>query len=290
MVNIVVMSMVLLLPAISVSAEDYEIRLHRPQTAGATYRMTVTGSDNSEMGMDINSKPEKRETENLTVDFESTVTILEVSGKGSPVKESHRIVRCNRIVNGSRTALVPPGSVVLASWSAEKIRFTIEGKEVSPEAEEVLYLAISLDDSDSTADDAFGATGRKKVGESWPINADVAVKELRSPELDIAKESISGKVTLESVGSKDNIPCLTISGKAVISRLDFPIDPEIYTDRAQGRISFTSKYPLDPAMGMLEETSNFSIEAVLKSKPDRDTPDITVYVVKEQAMTKQFKY
>jgi hypothetical protein len=289
-VLVVVMSMAVLYLTVPVLAEDYEIRLHRPRKAGQTYRLNVSGSDHSQMSMDINSKPEKRDTEDMTIDFESIVTILEVGKKGNPVKESHRIVRCNRAENGARIALVPTGSILVASKVNEKYQFTLEGKEPSPEAKEAFEMAISLDDSDSTEDDAFGTKARKKIGDSWPINAEVAAAELSSSELGFKKENFSGNVTLAGIGIKDTIPCLMISGVVMVNQFDFPISPEIYTDRSQGSFTFTSKYPLDLAMGVLEEITNFSIDVVLKNKPDKDAPDITMHVYKERAMTRQFKY
>ena len=290
LVNVVILSAVLLFLAVSVRAEEYEIHLHRPKTAGQTYRLSATGSEVNQMSVDINSKPEKRESENKTFEFESVVTILEVSKQGAPVKESHRIVKCDRLENGSRLVLVPPGTVVVASTTDKKDQFTIEDKEVSPEAKEAFEMVIDLDDSGYNEDDAFGTKERKKIGESWPINMKLALEELRSSGLDLQKGDLSGKVTLAGIGGKDATPYLILNGKMVVNQLDIPVGPEVYTDKSQGLFSFTTKYPLDHTMGVLEEISNFSINATLKNKPGKDDPDVTMHVYAEQNLTKSFKY
>jgi len=289
-VNGVVISMVLLFLAVSVHAQDYEIRLQRPKTAGQTYRMSVSGSENNRMTMNINSKTEQKKSENKAIDFESIVTILEIGKKGAPVKELHKIVKCERLENDSRLALVPPGAVVTAFIADKKQQFTIEGTEVSPEAKEVLDMVITLDDVDFSDDEAFGTKERKKIGDSWPINMKLAMEELRSSGMDFSKGDFSGKVTLAGIGGKDATPYLILNGEIVINQLEIPVGPEVYTDKSHGRFTFTAKYPLDHTMGVLEEMSNFSIDATMKNKPEEESSDITVRVYAEQTMTKKFTY
>jgi hypothetical protein len=289
-VNGIVISVVLLFLAVSVRAQDYEIRLQRPKTAGQTYRVSVSGSEQNRMTMDINSKTEQKESENKAIDFESIVTILEIGKQGAPVKESHKIVKCERLENDSRLALVPPGTVVTAFLADKKQQFTIEGTEVSPEAKEVLDMVITLDDVDYSEDEAFGTKERKKIGDSWPINIKLAMEELRSSGLDFTKGDFSGKVTLAGIGGQDATPYLILNGEIVVNQIDIPVGPEVYTDKSHGRFTFAAKYPLDHTMGVLEEISNFSIDATMKNKPEEDYPDMTVHVYAEQTITKTFKY
>lgn len=289
-INAIVISLVLLLLAVSVRAQDFEIRLQRPKTVSQTYRMSVSGSDHNRMTMDINSKTEQKKSENKAIDFESIVTILEVSKKSTPVKESHKIIKCERLENDSRLALIPPGTVVTAFLADKKQQFTIEGTEVTPGAKEVLDMVITLDDVEFSDDEAFGTKERKKIGESWPMNMKLALEELRSSGMDVTKGDFSGKVTLAGIGGKDATPYLILNGEIAVSQLEIPVGPEVYTDKSHGRFTFTAKYPLDHTMGVLEEIWNFSIDATMKNKPVEDEPDMTVRVYSEQTMTKTFKY
>jgi hypothetical protein len=179
---------------------------------------------------------------------------------------------------------------VTAFIADEKQQFTIEGTEVSPEAKEVLDMVITLDDVDFSEDEAFGTKERKKIGESWPINMKLAMEELRSSGMDFSKGDFSGKVTLAGIGGKDATPYLILNGEIVINQLEIPVGPEVYTDKSHGRFTFTAKYPLDHTMGVLEEISNYAIDATMKNKPAEDFPDMTVHVYAEQTMTKTFKY
>jgi hypothetical protein len=179
---------------------------------------------------------------------------------------------------------------VTAFLADKKQQFTIEGTEVSPEAKEVLDMVITLDDVDYSEDEAFGTKERKKIGESWPITMKLAMEELRSSGLDLTKGDFSGKVTLAGIGGKDAIPYMILDGEIVVNQLDIPVGPEVYTDKSHGRFTFTAKYPLDHTMGVLEEISNYAIDATMKNKPEEDYPDMTVHVYAEQTMTKTFTY
>lgn len=190
--------MLIVLLALPLNAQDYEIRLHRPQHVGQKDKISVLARISESSAMWLNGKeirPEKKET---TVALEGITTNLAVTAKGKPSRVSMEIVKLERTANGVKSEVLPPGTVVVAYATNGTTAFQIKGNDVGANIFQALSLVVNVSVDEWTSDEVYGTSERKKVGDTWKANA-TALNEMMKSRPDTIVTNIAGKATLKDV-------------------------------------------------------------------------------------------
>ncbi len=82
-------------------------------------------------------------------------------------------------------------------------------------------LSDLIDMSDASVSDSevFGSTMPKKVGDSWPINADAAARQLTQEGLPVKPEDISGTMRFDNVVIRDGRDYLQLSTDLMLGKI-----------------------------------------------------------------------
>ena len=160
-------------------AQDYEIRLDRPDPVGSKCHLTMVGKLSSSQVVKQGDKVLQDKSSKFTVEAELVATILAVSEKGANSRVKAEVGKLIRIEGDARRELVPKGSVITVSWDGKEQAFDMAGG-LDPDTEESLRLLnlVSENPNGPTDDELFGAKERKKVGDRWEGNSELIAKDL----------------------------------------------------------------------------------------------------------------
>jgi len=264
-------------------AQDYEIKLTRPMKVGAEYHIAAVGHSSMKSTIKVNGKVVEEQSKNFSVDFESDDKALEVDKNGEPSKVSLTVDKCILKQGGAEKPLLAKGAVVSASAKDDKKVFEIAGQPVDAETAEALDLVVGLGRNRASDDEIFGTKERKKVGDRWAMNAELAAKELQDvmKGSTVKKEDVAGTVTLDKVVKVGTTDCLQISAEMTVNNVTMP-DMEVAQMKVQAH--FSGLFPIDLSKDIMEESGSLTMSITAKAKPDPDGPEMVIESVAEQSL------
>ena len=189
-----------LLPLL-LAGKEYTIQLHRPAKVGDQFRVEMTGSESNTMARKVGDM-EGTEEKNWSAKLKGIVTVLKVNKVGS-VSQMKLKVDSFTITEGKFTEeALEKGAVIKGEEKDDKNQFELwdeESKLGVPLqdgiAADALKLLFSLDDAKGkeTDDDVFGTKDKKKVGDSWKINAKALAESAGNDKVKIDPKKVGIK-------------------------------------------------------------------------------------------------
>jgi len=185
---------------VAAAGDGYAIKFSREMKVGFRYKLVSNGK--REQKVQANGKPAPG-SGGLSWAYEAEVTVKGVDAKGRVNAEDHKIVKFEVTAGGAKKSPIEKDKVVVATVKDGKEVFMIDGKEASKEAADLMGEVADLQTDDgANEDELFGTKDKKKVGDSWDVNAALLVKDfgskLKDASLPLKVENTSGKVTLVS--------------------------------------------------------------------------------------------
>ncbi len=193
-------------------AADYAVRLARPAAVGEK-RLAVGSLENDDhlAGKKAGAPSDQRQTE--TIRYVVATEILEVSARGNVLRATLTVRRLTKESGGVTLELAKPGAVVSARLVGRERVFELAGARLAPDLQTALAAALPLHaDDELTDDDLFGTTQRRRVGESWPANAEIFAR-FGAASVTFDPKDVAGTVTLAAVKSVHGEPCLEVRWK-----------------------------------------------------------------------------
>jgi hypothetical protein len=231
----------------------------------------------------VGGKVFEEQSEDFLVDFESDVKALEVDKNGKPSKVSLTVDKCILKQGGTEKPLLAKGAVVIASLKDDETVYEIAGQPVDAETAEALDLVVVLGRNGASDDEVFGTKERKKVGDHWAMNAELAAKDLQDvmKGSTVKKEDVAGTVTLDKVVKVGTTDCLQISVEMTVNNETMP-DMEV--SQMKIHVHFLGLFPIDLSKDIMEESDSMTMSITAKGKPNPDGPEIVVESVTEQSL------
>jgi hypothetical protein len=264
-------------PAMAAAEPDYAIKLTRPEKAGNEFRIAAVTSQTIASMAKTPGKADEQRTDTATVTLDAAVKVLEVDKNGTPSKITLTVDKLTVKKNEAAAAeLLVKGTVVTASVKDGASVFEVEGKAVTPEKAMALAMVVTLGEGQAADDETFGTKDRKKVGDQWPINAELASKEMAKKGMGVAKEDLTGTVKLEGAVKVGAVECLDIRARMVGKKFSTPPAPGFKTQDGSIEVAFAAKLPVDPAARSLEQSMDMTAKTVATGKLDPQGPDVTI--------------
>jgi hypothetical protein len=259
------------------AAQDYQIRLQQPGKVGMMYRLSGIGAQTDRATITSGGKM-IQSTENVfTVELTAEVTELETEAKGHVTRKS-LIVISSKITKGSASEpLLPQGTVVLATVEGGRTVFKVNGESVADDVAKGLSSLISVYTGGPDDDEVFGTRIRRRVGESWSLDADAVTAFLKEIDAQAPKEAISGKTTLLKV--EDNH--LFISASMIVKQLVMPLPSGFKCDAGEFRAEFSGRFPVGQSNSGLDETQSLLILMTGKRPPTDGQAEVTMKIHSE---------
>ena len=267
--------MAALAAALPVLAQDYEIRLHRPDRVGDKTKFSGVCKNRQEMTAWADGKKILEENKDLAVNFEGIGTVLEVSPKGKAKRLSLQVDKLSAMEGKIQKELLPRGTVVVAANVAKKKVFEVNGKAVQPEVARALQLVVSVGSDDHTDDEMYGTRERKRVGDSWDVNRTALMEELSGPNMSV--NDIRGQATLKNVlkdaeGTRLFVT-FEMTGEGVTAAGGGSMVPGTPTLL---KFTRTGEFPTDPSLPCVAETMEASFSARGKRRPAPNGPEMEI--------------
>jgi hypothetical protein len=247
----------------ALDAQNYAIRMSTPVHAGQTYAVSASGSrlDKTSIGDRVLNSAEYH------VNFQGGATILEVDGKGRPVKVSFTVERLTKIEGGMTIDLLKPGNVVMADSSLPQPIFLKDGTMEEPVRAAFQLVYSTHQSGDVTDDEIFGTEQAKEVGDSWPINAALASESLKDAGITVAPEHLSGKVSLVGKDKIGMVDCLDLSGEFRAQNVALKqVPPGVTVDGASVQAVFRGCFPVEISQLSHTEGADMLMQMRLTSK------------------------
>jgi hypothetical protein len=170
-------------------------------------------------GLDVAQKCDEVWGAHLIVDGE----ILEVE-QNSVVRELLTVRLCTMEKDDRETVLIPPGGKILAKAEGNHAVFTVDGKPPNEQTLKVLSAIVALCDaaSDSSDNVLFGTSTSRKIGESWPINANAFIDSWKPFSMSMEPKDVFGSVKLASIEDCNGVQCEKIAVDTNIENYQIP--------------------------------------------------------------------
>ena len=271
---------VVLTAASRLLAQDYEIRFERAYVEGQEYEITASGTDSNEMTWAAQGKESQTTVSSFAARLEGIVRVLEID-KLNQVKRLRLLVSAFWVSrNGStnEVEVLPRWTHVMAESREGQKRFLVGDQPVSAETAEVLGAFISLSTTQTTDDDVFGSKGRKKVGDSWPVNCTNIVAGLSELGAVVVPDRCGGQAKVERLTVVDGVECLEISVRMDVDRVVTSSLRGLAAKDASvsASVSCSGEFPLDMSLNRLGEEETMRATAWAKVEPTADAPYDTV--------------
>jgi hypothetical protein len=251
------------------AAQDYQIKLSRPEKVGNEFHISTVSSQSTLITVKAEGGAPEQMNEAGTVALEAGVKVLEIDKNGSPSKITLTVETCTLKKGEAAAAEVLAKGTVVTAFSKDGVPvFEIGGKPVTPDVAKALAIVVHLGDGGVTDDEIFGTKDRKKVGDQWPINSDVAAKDLVKRDMPITKENLTGTVKLESAAKVGATDCLDIRAQMSGKNIAVPMPPGLKVEEGSLEASFAQKIPVDPAARPLEQSLDITMKVAAKGKPE----------------------
>ncbi len=265
-------------PCASVLAQDYPIRLHRPQAVGLKYHLSANGRSTRTHVEKSGGKILQNDAVKFAVECECVVTVLAVDDKGKPSKLSLQIEKLTRTDDAGEKELVSRGSIVTVSMKDEVEISEMNGHRLPLPTQEAITVIFRLDPNGPTDDELYGTTGRKKPGDHWEVNSDLMAKDLLRLRATATTTDLSGTVTFEKVVRDGNTECLQISGAVDCPRYFPSVPSEVKVEQGFLKIGFSEKLPVVVSLPALEVSQSANVGYTMKGRPDPTGDEVTIEV------------
>lgn len=205
----------------SAPAHLYAVRLARPSVVGQKQLAVgaLETTDLSKGGLD-GAEPIQRE-ERTTIRFVVATEVLEVSPRGNVRRAALTVRRLDKESGGLSVELAKPGEIFFARMSGHDRVVEQQGTPVAADLQQALAAAVPLrSDDEPTDDDLYGATQQHKVGDSWPVAADVFAR-FGAQLVTFDPKQVGGTVTLAAVKPVNGTLCMEVRWKVEAHRGSF---------------------------------------------------------------------
>ena len=261
--------------AVSIHAKDYEIRFFTPKKVGDKFSVDKSAEVSNDMAISMGDQVVNKKKVAFTAKFAGEMKVLKLDDLKRPIEMELTVdALIRKSAGGEEVASLPKGSIVILTKRLGHGVFLIDGKKASKDVSEILALFFSIPKTKVVDDDIFGTKDRKKVGDSWPINAAVAMKDLTSEGLNI--EDLKGTVKLEKTFKIDGVECLHVSVEMRSDKYRVPLPPAFIVKKSVMKLSVNGEMIAEPGASQtglpLKGDMNMEMSLVAEGKAKPQSP------------------
>lgn len=272
------------------TAQEYDIHLTADGKVGDKYRLTSTGRNSEKMTMLVGNEAVNNRTDEFTTDLVSSVTVMEAKDNRIATKLALVIEKCSITKAGETKSLIETGRIVIATREGEEEIFKIDDVPVDAITKKALSITVPLDDVDVTDDDIFGTREKKSVGDSWKINAALAVKSLEDAlKVSTSTANVKGTTTLEGVVKTGREEHLIVSAWISIDSFSVPLPNGFKIQDGQVNASFSGKFPIKPTRERFEESLKMTAGFTAVGPSDPKSQGLVIQGFMERSVSRQME-
>ncbi|MFT3781795.1 MAG: hypothetical protein QM790_07230 [Nibricoccus sp.] len=266
----------------------YAIKLERPQPKGTSLHVRVTGNFEEFIKPISEEAISPRKTLSFTyvVDVVRTVLTDDLTAEGPLVQLA--IVKATKTTGEETKDLFPPRTVVVEKKIADRTDFFVGDTLVDINTASILRIAGLAEGVDPGKDDLiYGAKELKRLGDSWPINAEEAATHSSKLKIVCQPENISGSMRLKEVVESGSEQLLALEEETVLRDCVMPLTlPEgfsVLSSHANQKALIL--YPVDLLKPARHRTGSIEITWIVQ-KEDLQKK-VSIKVIRQGAVEKE---
>src|SRR5262245_17025144 len=160
----------------SLSAEEYPIKLDRPQKVGNVRRISASASRKMSLLMKSGEQTIKDDKQDVRAELVAVEKVLAVNETGRPTAVEYVVEKFECETPAGKHA-IESGKVVTGKIDGDEERYELKDGAMPDEVKNAFELVATLP-SQSSDDVVFGTDKPQAIGASWPVGAEKAVKDL----------------------------------------------------------------------------------------------------------------
>jgi len=272
------------------NAQDYEIRLHRAVSTGAKYRIVASGQSFERIGLFAGGKQFDQKQEEISFDLDAIATALAVDQRGRPTQYTLTIEKFVVSPDGGNKVTLERGTVITGRLAGQRFVLTTGGTPLNALAAKAIGWVLPAPTTQGTDDDVFGTRDRKKVGDTWPINADAAARYLGEMlKASISGSNIKGETTLARAGTGAAGEVMMINGTFSMDGFSMTLPDGVRILKGRMNASYLGHLPTDPQRLPFNTTMKMVSDMVGIRPAAGDAPEITFRTVAEQYISRAYE-
>ena len=288
-VSLAILAVLLIGSFSTIRAQEYEIKLFRPVKAGDKFRLLMNGRQVEGLGVFVGDRPLQQKSDETTVEATATVTALEVDGRGKPTKYRLEIEQWYVKSVGSIPFLLRPGSIVVTELQGQRYVSKINNNEVDAVSSKILSLVVPSHYTGVSDDDVFGTDQRRRIGDSWTVNSEIAARSLReSVGVVVDRRDIAGTTTLDGVVKNGSSDYLVISATLRIDKFSMPLPEGLRMQNGEMVGNFFGRFPNDAGRLPLNESGKIAAQFSGVRPADANAPELTFKGTIERSVNREF--
>lgn len=260
------------------AAQSYEIVLSRPARAGATHRVVASGYEAEKTTLSAGGEVLQQKGDELTVEITASVTVLETDASGRSIRSRLTIEKSSAKMGEAAAPVLAPGSEVVMYLKGNDTVFAVAGTPVGEDVAKALSVVFSISGSKETDDDIFGTREKKKVGDTWSINPELAAGSLSETGMVVGKEAMKGGATLKDVIKVGQEECLEIEAWLDINMVGVELPGGFVVREGALHAKFGGAFPTNKALARMGERKEMALRMRATGRPDANRPELTVEV------------
>jgi hypothetical protein len=245
-----------------VHADDYKIKVVRPDKVGDQYSSSITAKFSVTTVNTKNGEETDRKTDAFNASCQGTVKVMAIDEAGVACKIRFEV---ESLTKGNRK-LYPQGTVIIAKRENGETSFEIEGER--PDDENAAVLNTLLEDvgrNHGLSNDAEGkaATAPQAVGSTWPLITGKIDDKFGGEDSPITPDLLKAEGQLVSVKNVDGKDVMVVESK--ITADGFKKDLEGRGSIRDGKLSVvvTDVLPVDETQPKLSSTTKITMSMTI---------------------------
>ncbi len=263
----------------------YAIVLHRPSHVGDKFNDTVKVNSTRKATVTVAGEVVNEATETRTFELSGVVAVTAVNKRGDETGTTTTIERFVKMEGDKATPLLDKGAVVVMTVEDGKRKYALQDGPLPEEARSALDTMHpgKVREDKLTDDDVLGTKEPKKVGQSWPINADAAAREANAAGgMKIESKDVKGTLKLAGVKTIEGKECLEVTGEMTVENVKLgdgvASPPGLSVEKGMLRGTFEGLYPADAAAQALQQKDARVAEMVFGGQVNGKDVGMTVKV------------
>lgn len=275
-------------PTTPTVGETFEMRLHRSAPVGHRGRLTVEAEKHMTTRISINGQAQPDARQDLQLHFRAVEEVVSLTPSGEPLESRFTVERFETLDAQGPHELAQPGQMVTivrgTRWPDARV--TVDGHVVGDPVSEALRMAVSMATGDPTDDEIFGTAQRQSIGASWPVDGELALRELRSAVG--VPSTLMGRTRLDARTRVEGADCLDLSAE-MEGNFGGTTAPRPGSPVITGTIHATRRwvFPVEERLHGLARASTMTMELVTVVQPaaSRDHEEVRLSLVQRKTET-----
>jgi hypothetical protein len=227
------------------SGSPVAVHLHRRTVVGQRTRVDATGERHSLMEVNVPGRPDVRRHDDRRAHLVAIERTLAVDDHGSATRSEYVIARFEE--DGPNPSLVMHQGQLLVierSDTSEHSTATLDGQALTRPQMRDLGLVLDMTVSPITEDEIAGTTQPQPVGARWPVNGEMAARDIASTGVTATMTGHSQLLARRREHRVDALEVATDITGTVTAVHDLPPDATIRTGTLH--VTFHGLVPVSP--------------------------------------------